>query len=147
MPMWISKFRRSKKARLTIIGVLFLIVLALLVFWGKAKILLIALLILLAVAFGVESYDYDIDLWKFMETWNYQESRIENKNGVKLIGRCVSNDLNCSNFDNQAEAQELFNECAIQIKQNNPGIENVDVYGLDGDKDGLVCESLRKTAE
>lgn len=145
--MSVKNIRTSKKARLTIIWALFLIILALLIFWGKAKMVLVTLLVLLAVAFSLEWFDYDVDLGKLWETGSYSESRVENKNGVKLIGACISNNLNCSNFDTQWEAQELYNTCAEQIKQNNPEVTNTDVYGLDRDKDGIVCESLPKTAQ
>ena len=96
-------------------------------------------------AVWLEVFDYDLDLWKLWETGSIQESRVENKNGVRLIGKCVTNDLNCSNFDTQEEAQELYNECAAQIEADNANVEDaksLDVYGLDRDKDGIVCEAL-----
>lgn len=59
--------RQNKNSRLTIIGVLILIVIALLVFWWKAKVALI-ILVLLVSAFGIEFFDYDVDLGKLWET-------------------------------------------------------------------------------
>jgi len=52
--------------------------------------------------------------------------------------------MNCSSFSNQGEAQAKYNECAEEIAANNPGIDvkKLDVYGLDGDNDGIVCEAL-----
>jgi hypothetical protein len=43
-------------------------------------------------------------------------------------------DYNCSDFSSQQEAQRFFEE--------HGGINN-DKYGLDRDKDGVVCESLK----
>jgi hypothetical protein len=57
----------------------------------------------------------------------------------------VSNDLNCANFATQEDAQALYEECAKQIEANNIEVEDaksIDVYGLDRDKDGIVCEHL-----
>lgn len=44
---------------------------------------------------------------------------------------CVNNDCNCSDFKTQAQAQQVFDAF--------PG----DKFRLDGDKDGIACESLR----
>jgi len=70
-----------------------------------------------------------------------------------LSGDCVTaqrnstSDLNCSNFKTQPEAQAKYDQCAEQIASYNEGkssaeIKNLDIYGLDGDKDGTVCEAL-----
>jgi hypothetical protein len=101
--------------------------------------------IVAATALGLEVFDYDLDLGTLWETGDIQASRVENKKGVRLIGKCVSDDLNCANFVSQDEAQELYEECAIQIEANNAEVDDaksIDVYGLDGDKDGIVCEHL-----
>jgi len=135
-----------------IIAGLIFIVLALLVFWGKAKAALIAILVLLAIAFAVEWYDYDADLGKLWETGSYQESRVETikdseGNSLRIItGNCNSKefDLNCDDFTTQAEAQTKYNECADEVAENNPGIDmsKFDIYGLDGNNNGVVCEAL-----
>jgi len=44
---------------------------------------------------------------------------------------CSSNVYNCGDFTTQAEAQAVFDECGPE-----------DVHGLDGDGNGVVCESL-----
>lgn len=44
---------------------------------------------------------------------------------------CVNSDCNCSDFRTQAEAQKV-----LQAYQGDP-------YRLDGDQDGVACESLR----
>lgn len=46
---------------------------------------------------------------------------------------CNSNVYNCANFSTQAEAQAAFEECG--------GLSN-DIHWLDGDDDGIACESL-----
>jgi len=46
---------------------------------------------------------------------------------------CSSNTYNCSDFETQIEAQNVFEFCG--------GLSN-DVHRLDSDKDGIVCESL-----
>jgi hypothetical protein len=43
---------------------------------------------------------------------------------------CVKTDCNCSNFSTQAEAQRVLNAFPH------------DPFRLDGDKDGVACESL-----
>ncbi len=44
---------------------------------------------------------------------------------------CINSDCNCSDFKTQAQAQQVFNAF--------PG----DKFRLDGDSDGIACESLR----
>ncbi len=141
--------RQNKNCRLTIIGLLILIVIALLVFWWKAKVALWIILILLVSAFGVEYFDYDVDLGKLWETGSVSESRVEHKNGVKIFGEdCASNNLNCDDFKAQSEAQQKYDFCGEKIAADNKttkeNIRSIDVYGLDKDKDGVVCESLPK---
>ena len=43
-------------------------------------------------------------------------------------------DVNCSDFDTHAHAQSFF--------KGTGGSKSNDPYGLDGDHDGLVCETL-----
>jgi hypothetical protein len=47
---------------------------------------------------------------------------------------CSGPDLNCSDFATQAEAQRCYDYC----KSRGYG----DIFRLDGDKDGIACESL-----
>ena len=153
----LSKFRNSKKHRMGFIIVLMLIVAALLIFWKKGTVVLTVILVLLAIALGLEGFDYDADLGKLWETWSYSESRVEtvkdsDGNSVRLItGMCnrAEYDLNCDAFATQGEAQAKYNECADEVASNNPGIDvkKLDIYGLDGDNDGIVCEALPKTAQ
>lgn len=156
MKMWfnekLQEYRKNKNYRMWFIAFLMIIVLFLIFFWKKWTTALWIIFVLLAVALWMEGFDYDVDLWKLWETWNYKESRIENVkdknwNTIRLIWECVKEDVNCSNFKTQAEAQNIYDKCMVEIKQNNKGISNpksLDIYGLDKDKDGLACENLKK---
>lgn len=134
------------------IAALIIVVLALILFWGKAKIMLWTILAVLLVAFAVDGLDYDVDLGKLWETWSYQESRVDtitdsDGNSVRIItGNCNKQefDLNCKDFSTQDEAQTKYNECAQEVAANNPGIDvkKFDIYGLDGNNNGIVCEAL-----
>lgn len=47
----------------------------------------------------------------------------------------------------QPNAQAKYEQCASDIASYNQGIDaakvkSLDIYGLDGDKDGIVCEAL-----
>ena len=91
--------------------------------------------------------DYDLDLETLWNTGSIQESRVELKKGMKIIGsECVSDTVNCSNFATQTEAQAKYEACAAKISADNDGkdAKSLDVYGLDKDKDGIVCEHLAK---
>jgi hypothetical protein len=145
-----EQYRNSKNARLIFLGFLILIVLGLLFFWGKAKGMLIAILVILLVAVGLQVADYDLDLGKLWETGgNIEESRVMQKDGLKVFGsQCITNNLNCDNFKTQAEAQAKYDTCADQIVRDNGSskekVRSIDIFGLDKDKDGMVCEALPK---
>jgi hypothetical protein len=62
---------------MTIIGVLMIVVLLLLIFWKKGTAALLVIFVLLAIAMGLEGFDYDVDLQKLWETKSYSESRVE----------------------------------------------------------------------
>lgn len=154
--MWLKdslkKLRNSKNGRMTVIGILMLVVILLLIFWGKAKGMLIFILVLLAIAMWLEGFDYDADLGKLWETGSYSESRVEtvtNSDGetIRVITwNCNRSefDLNCSSFATQEEAQAKYNQCASEVAANNPWIDvnKLDIYGLDGNNNGIVCEAL-----
>lgn len=139
--------RYNKNVRLGVIGALIVIVVLLLIFWGKAKIALTIILVVLLAAFWIELFKYDLDLGRLWETGSVSESRVEYRDGLKIFGEsCIADNLNCSDFQTQEEAQEKYEACATQIAQDNntstEKVRNLDVYGLDGDKDGMVCEAL-----
>ena len=131
----LAAWRRNKNVRLAVIIILLAVVVGLYFFWGKFRAALIAIFILLMVALGMEVSGNDWDLGKLIETGSFEESKVQQtENGTWLIGdECNEDNLNCANFKYQEEAQSQFELCG--------GVEN-DVNRLDGDGDGLVCESL-----
>jgi Excalibur calcium-binding domain len=144
--MGLSTFRHSKKARLWVIGILIIVGLAALYLvkgvWFKVAIgTMVALLML---AFGMEVKNTDFDVVKLVKTGSFAASAIQrDEKGDLLQGSidafCVAaeRDYNCPDFKTQSEAQTVYNRC-VGLGQN------MDVYRLDGDKDGVVCEALRK---
>lgn len=146
----LAELRKSKKSRLIFLGIFLVILIILAIIFEKARIMFIGLAILIAAAFGMEVFDYDLDLGKLWETGSISESRVESVkdsegNTVRLIGSCVKADVNCDAFQTQEDAQAMYQACADEIEANNIGIENalkLDIYGLDRDKDGIVCEAL-----
>ena len=103
-------------------------------------------------ALGMQVYDYDLDLGKLWETGSLSESRVEtlkdsDGNSYQVItGTCnrADFDLNCDDFATQGEAQAQYNTCADSIQNDNPDIDvrKLDIYGLDGNNNGVVCEAL-----
>lgn len=146
----INKYRYNRNLRTIVLVVLLLIVLAMLLFRGKMKWLLLVLLVVIVWALWLHIADYDLDLWTLIKTGSVTESRVETKKWVKIIGsECLTNNLNCSNFASQGDAQEKYNFCADKIAADNvwqtsDSVRRLDVFGLDGDKDGVVCEALPK---
>lgn len=136
----LSQLRRSSNARLIVMVVL-IIVLAICYFvFEKFRLWILGLMALLLVGVGLEVADTDVDLGKLVETGSVSESLVtKTDSGTWLINECGKRDnFNCDNFAYQEEAQTLFEECG--------GLEN-DVHRLDGDKDGVVCEGLKKRPE
>jgi hypothetical protein len=141
--MQTQEIRNSRKVRLWVIGGLIVIAAILLFFvkgtWTKA-ILGVVIAILLG-AFGMEVSKTDYDMGTLMETKSFEAAKIERDpatgNLTNVDGFCQSEkiDYNCSDFKTQAEAMEVYNRCSTLGK-------NMDAFGLDRDKDGLVCESL-----
>lgn len=154
--MWLKdalkNVRNNKTSRMTIIGVLMIVVLLLLIFWKKGTAALLVIFVLLAIAMGLEGFDYDVDLQKLWETKSYSESRVERVTDSEwnphtvITGTCNSKefDLNCADFSTQSEAQTKYQQCADSVAADNPGLDvrKLDIYGLDGDNDGKVCEAL-----
>ena len=132
---FLYKLRRHPNFRLGVILTLMAIVVVLYFVWGKFRTFLIGLFLLLLVTLGLETTGNDWDVGKLIETRSFEQSKIDKTDNGRwdIGGYCSRNKLNCSNFEYQEAAQELFEECG--------GVEE-DVHGLDGDKDGLVCEAL-----
>lgn len=150
-----TKMRQSKNFRLLLLLALFIVLAVMYYFFEKFRVFIIGLMLVILVAVGVEIADYDLDLGKLWETGSVEQSRVETitdseGNKVRLItGKCNTEDfdLNCKDFATQEAAQAKYEECAAEIASNNPGIDTskLDIYGLDGNNNGIVCESNRKT--
>ena len=130
----LSKLRKSSKMRTVVILVLMTVVVVLFFFWGKFRIALVAIFILLLVALGLETSGNDWDLGKLLKTGSFSESKIERTvDNQWLFDNCNEDSLNCASFKYQEDAQDIYDEC-IQGGR--------DVHRLDGDNDGIVCEML-----
>lgn len=143
-----QELRSSKKVRLGVIGGL-IIIAGILFFFVKgtwAKVVLGATIALLLGVFGMEATNHDYDVAKLAKTKSFAASKIErdpatgNLINVDAFCNAQQADYNCSDFKTQPEAQSVYDRCKTLGK-------NMDVYGLDGNKNGLVCEALPKTAK
>lgn len=124
---------------------------------GKKKVMLGVIVILLG-ALGLEASNSDFDLGSLFSGNSLSESKIERDvNGnieTDSTGKMVTkimrdkqgnvttdgsgkatDEYNCDDFSTQSEAQTFF---------DNAGGVSGDVNGLDGNKDGLACQSLPK---
>ena len=133
---------QSKKARLWTIGALIVICILGIIFskatW--AKVLFGSLIALLLGAGYMESKDTDYDMKKLVQTGSFEKARLKrDEKGVltNIEEFCDAKELdyNCKDFKTQSEAQMVYDRCKTKGK-------NMDVYGLDRDKDGKVCEAL-----
>lgn len=94
------------------------------------------------LATGLEVADTDFDLKTLWETGSLKESLLERDADGNLVNTqliCDAQtegyyDYNCSDFATQPEAQAIYEKCGT------------DVNRLDGDNDGIVCESLPQGA-
>ena len=131
----VGKYRRNSKARVGIIVVLLIVAGIVFYFWKAGRVAVGVAIVALLAALGLELSGTDYDLQKAVQTGSLQEAKIEKTAGGQwLMGEeCQKEKLNCSNFEFQEDAQDLFEKCG--------GLEN-DIHRLDGDKDGKVCEAL-----
>ncbi len=146
-PSKIQKLRGNRKFRLWLIGILLLIVAILFVFFEKLRIYLAIIFITLLAAFGLEVSQNDWDLGKMWETKSLEESKISRDESGNILfdkfGEITTDaskgkgadDYNCDDFETQPEAQRFFEKVG--------GVGN-DVNRLDGNKDGVACQSLPK---
>jgi hypothetical protein len=141
-----DNIRNSHKARLWVIGIL--IVIAAVAFYSlkgtTAKVILGVVIALLLGAFGLEASKTDYDLGTLAKTGSFSAAKIERDESGNLLPSSVDaycnaseKDYNCPDFRTQSEAQQVYDRCKTLG-------QNMDVYRLDGDKVGLVCESLPK---
>lgn len=140
--MKLQDLRSSKKSRLWIIGIL-IVIASVLLFFVKgtwAKVAIGAFIAILLAAFGMEATNNDYDVAKLVETKSFSASKIQrdekgNLANVDAFCSAKESDYNCTDFKTQEEAMSVYNRCKTLGK-------NMDVYGLDRDHDGKVCESL-----
>lgn len=104
---------------------------------GNKKILKVILggaLVVLLAAFGMEATNNDFDLGKLTSGSSLEEAKIKrDENGNFLLESCEGDVYNCASFQYQEEAQEVLEKC---------GGVGYDINNLDGDSDGVACESL-----
>ncbi len=136
----VAAWRRSRKIRLAIIIGLLVLCGIIFYFWEKGRIAVGIAIVALVAALGLEMAKTDVDLGKVIETGSISESVIKrDENGDLQIGAICDDpdyDYNCADFETQGEAQSVMDQC---------GSRGRDVHNLDGDGDGVACESLRKT--
>jgi len=145
-----SKFqqaRNSHKVRIWVIGILLVIVAILFIFWQKARVALVIAFIALLAALGLEVSQNDWDLGKLGQTKSFQESKVSRDSAGNILFDKLGNittdstvgkksdEYNCDDFSTQPEAQAFFLKVG--------GTKN-DVNRLDGDNNGLACQSLPK---
>lgn len=154
----ISEVRSSKKARLYIIGGLLVVVALLAFFFEGLRLWMLGVGIVLLVALGLEAKNTDVDLGSMMQGNSLSDSVIERDEEGNLeasadggfitrilrdkegnvvaegtAGAKFEDEYNCDDFTTQGEAQTFFD--------NAGGVAN-DVNRLDGNKDGVACQSL-----
>ena len=154
----ISNWRKSKKVRLYIIGGLLIVVALLAFLFEGLRIWMLGVAILLMVALGFEVSNTDVDLGSVVETGSFSDSVIErdeqgnlevSEDGSLLTrllrdkegnvveegttGAKYTDEYNCDDFGTQPEAQAFFEKAG--------GVKS-DVNRLDGNKDGVACQSL-----
>lgn len=127
--------RKSKRTRIWVIVALLVLAVIAFVFFEKARLWILGGMFVLLAALGLEVAEKDLDLGTLVETGSIKESllaRDENGNLLDIQAICDATDYdyNCDDFVTQSEAQAVADQC------------DFDVYRLDGDNDGLVCEAL-----
>ncbi len=100
-----------------------------------AKPVLMGVIAILLAAFGLEASNNDWDLGKLMSGSTLEEAKVmrDIDGNVVESGGKYTDEYNCSDFKTQEQAQKFF---------KNAGGPSQDVNGLDGDNDGIACESL-----
>lgn len=136
--------QNNKKVRLWVIGGLIVVAVAALFFvkatW--AKVVIGGAIVLLLAAFGMEASNKDYDVGKLIHTGSFSASQIERDSNGNLLPSSIDafcnaqeQDYNCPDFKTQPEAQSVYDRCKALGK-------NMDVYHLDGNNNGVVCEAL-----
>lgn len=131
----INEIRSSKRARVWIIVVLLILAAIAFVVFEKARMWILGGMFVLIAALGLEVAEKDLNLNTLAETGSIEQAMIkrdEQGNITNLQQICDATDYNynCDDFKTQKEANDVASACEF------------DVYGLDGDNDGIVCEAL-----
>lgn len=139
--MSFNKIRGNKNVRLIVL-LLIILIAAGIWYYSDSKAAKTAALVggaVATVAVGFEVADTDFDLQTLWETGSLKESLLQRDEDGNLVAPasvfCDAQaegyyDYNCSDFQTQDEAQRIYEAC------------DTDINRLDGDKDGLVCETL-----
>lgn len=100
-----------------------------------AKGILAVVIVILLGALGLELTNNDWDLGKLLSGSSPNEAKVmrDKEGNVVTSGGKGTDEYNCDDFSSQAEAQRFF------IKAGGP---SKDTDRLDGDNDGVACESL-----
>ncbi|MFZ2664539.1 MAG: excalibur calcium-binding domain-containing protein [Patescibacteria group bacterium] len=107
---------------------------------GKKKTfkpILMGVIALLLAAFGLEATNNDWDLGKLLSGSSLSEAKVmrDKEGNVVTSGGKYTDEYNCDDFTTQDQAQKFF---------KNAGGPSIDTNRLDGDNDGVACESLPK---
>ena len=102
-----------------------------------AKPMFMGVIAILLAAFGLEASNNDWDLGKLISGSTLEEAKVmrDIDGNVVESGGKYTDEYNCSDFETQEQAQKFF---------KNAGGPSRDVNRLDGDNDGIACESLPK---
>lgn len=95
---------------------------------------------MLLAALGLESTNTDFDLGKLLSGEGVEAAKvIRDKEGnvvpMGTLGAKAEDEYNCEDFTTQSDAQKFY---------DNAGGVAKDFNRLDGNKDGVPCESLPK---
>ena len=101
------------------------------------KPVLMAIVVFLFGALGLESCNADWDLGKLLSGSTLEEAKVmrDKEGNVVTEGGKYTDEYNCDDFLTQTEAQNFFEKA---------GGPSQDTNRLDGDNDGEACESLPK---
>lgn len=107
---------------------------------GKKKTfkpILMGVIALLLAALGLEATNNDWDLGKLLSGSSLSEAKVmrDKEGNVVTSGGKYTDEYNCDDFTTQDQAQKFF---------KNAGGPSTDTNRLDGDNDGVACESLPK---
>ncbi len=142
-----KNIRGNKKLRLGVIIFLLAVVAVLFVVWEKARIFLAIAFLALLAALGMEVSNKDWDMGQLIKTRSFEQSEVARDSSGNVLFDIFGNtttdstkgkgadEYNCDDFDTQPEAQSFYKKVG--------GLGN-DLNRLDGDKDGVACESLPK---